>query len=265
MRKYSFIYFPFPDCLDISRYSSLFNSHLQVCVDRQVLPVASDTVDLMFSKNLAVDHSVLQMLLHKLGKQNLWLRAREVFRRKCHSGLLTAAFTSLLYECDLLKAGSSCASDFGSRCWVWSGSAKVKLVYICVCFRFSECGLLPWSISATWFRGTDCALSTGGGGASSHLWDVHHCQHSSHSSPVRAHPLSHHHSKKVNCEILAYTGSLKTDLTVESDNVQQVSGQSSSERFPAQPTFLAEGNGLDSLASYSCLQQLFRKGSTMHF
>lgn len=73
-----------PDIIDVSRYSPLFNSHLQACVDRQILPVASDTVDFMLSKNLAVDHRVLQILLHKLGKQNLWLRAREVFRRECN-------------------------------------------------------------------------------------------------------------------------------------------------------------------------------------
>lgn len=70
------------DSVNVSRYCLLFNTHLQVCVDRQTLPVASDTVDFMLSKKLAVDHSLLQILLHKLGKQNLWLRAREVFRRK---------------------------------------------------------------------------------------------------------------------------------------------------------------------------------------
>lgn len=72
-----------PDIIDISRYNPLFNSHLQACVDRQILTVASDTVDFMLSKTLAVDNTVLQILLHKLGKQNLWLRAREVFRREC--------------------------------------------------------------------------------------------------------------------------------------------------------------------------------------
>ncbi|XP_051247143.1 uncharacterized protein topaz1 isoform X2 [Dicentrarchus labrax] len=74
------------DLVSISRYHLLFNSHLQVCVDRQTLPVASDTVDFMLSKNLAVDHTVLQILLHKLGKQNLWLRAREVFRHSLSVG-----------------------------------------------------------------------------------------------------------------------------------------------------------------------------------
>lgn len=70
------------DNIDISRYNPLFNAHLQVCLDRQVFPVASDTVAFMLLKNLQVDHAMLQILLHKLGKQNMWLRAREVFRRK---------------------------------------------------------------------------------------------------------------------------------------------------------------------------------------
>lgn len=114
-----------PDSMDISRYSPLFNSHLQVCVDRQILPVASDTVDFMLSKNLAVDHTVLQILLQKLGKQNLWLRAREVFKRKYHTLVFTATLTSLHHKCELSKAGNSCRFYYGTRCWVWSVSANV--------------------------------------------------------------------------------------------------------------------------------------------
>ncbi|XP_074543778.1 uncharacterized protein topaz1 isoform X2 [Halichoeres trimaculatus] len=72
--------------VDPSMYTPLFHSHLRVCLDRQTLPVASDTVDFMLSKNLAVDHAMLHMLLHKLGKQNLWLRAREVFRHALNAG-----------------------------------------------------------------------------------------------------------------------------------------------------------------------------------
>ncbi|CAI5690147.1 unnamed protein product [Oreochromis niloticus] len=94
------------DSMDISRYSPLFNSHLQVCVDRQILPVASDTVDFMLSKNLAVDHTVLQILLQKLGKQNLWLRAREVFRRSLSVGYYPGVsappgFMTLIVPCRL--------------------------------------------------------------------------------------------------------------------------------------------------------------------
>lgn len=68
--------------MDVSNYCSVFNTHLQVCVDRQTLPVASDLVDFMLAKQLAVEPALLQTLLQKLGRQNLWLRAREVFRRE---------------------------------------------------------------------------------------------------------------------------------------------------------------------------------------
>ncbi|KAM7383930.1 hypothetical protein PAMA_011335 [Pampus argenteus] len=92
--------------IDISRYIPLFNSHLQVCVDRQILPVASDTVDFMLFKNLAVDHTMLQLLLHKLGKQNLWLRAREVFRHSLSVGYYAGVsappgFMALIVPCRL--------------------------------------------------------------------------------------------------------------------------------------------------------------------
>uniref|UniRef100_A0AAX7UFG5 Protein TOPAZ1 n=2 Tax=Astatotilapia calliptera TaxID=8154 RepID=A0AAX7UFG5_ASTCA len=94
------------DSMDISRYSPLFNSHLQVCVDRQILPVASDTVDFMLSKNLAVDHTVLRILLQKLGKQNLWLRAREVFKHSLNVGYYPGVsappgFMTLIVPCRL--------------------------------------------------------------------------------------------------------------------------------------------------------------------
>lgn len=56
-----------------------------MCLDRQKLPIATDTVDFMLCKNLAVDQAMLQILLHKLAKQNLWLRAREIFRREYHN------------------------------------------------------------------------------------------------------------------------------------------------------------------------------------
>ncbi|XP_045915148.1 protein TOPAZ1-like [Micropterus dolomieu] len=94
------------EMVDVSKYSRLFNSHLQVCVDRQTLPVASDTVDFMLCKNLAVDHAMLQILIHKLGKQNLWLRAREVFRHSVSVGYYPGVsappgFMSLIVPCRL--------------------------------------------------------------------------------------------------------------------------------------------------------------------
>ncbi|KAK9526263.1 hypothetical protein VZT92_014972 [Zoarces viviparus] len=94
------------DVVDIYRYGSLFNSHLRVCVDRQMLPVASDAVDFMLSRKLPVDHALLQMLLHKLVKQNLWLRAREVFRHSLSTGYYPGVssppgFMALIVPCRL--------------------------------------------------------------------------------------------------------------------------------------------------------------------
>ncbi|XP_054620782.1 protein TOPAZ1 isoform X2 [Dunckerocampus dactyliophorus] len=96
------------DQVDVLRYLPLFNSHLQVCVDRQVLPVASDTVDFMLSKKILVDHVVLQKLLHKLGKQNHWLRAREIFRNSLTAGYYPAVsappgFMSLIVPSRLVE------------------------------------------------------------------------------------------------------------------------------------------------------------------
>ncbi|XP_074469730.1 uncharacterized protein topaz1 isoform X3 [Sebastes fasciatus] len=94
------------DLVDVSRYGPLFNCHLQVCVERQIIPVASDTVDFMLSKKLSVDQALLQMLLHKLGKQNLWLRAREVFRHSLSTGYYPGVsappgFMELIVPCQL--------------------------------------------------------------------------------------------------------------------------------------------------------------------
>ncbi|XP_057684074.1 uncharacterized protein topaz1 isoform X1 [Corythoichthys intestinalis] len=94
------------DQVDISKYTPLFNAHLQVCVDRLMLTVASDSVDFMLSRKLPVDGDVLQRLLHKLGKQNLWLRAREVFRHSLTVGYYAAVsapagFMALIVPCRL--------------------------------------------------------------------------------------------------------------------------------------------------------------------
>ncbi|KAJ0054849.1 hypothetical protein NL108_006292 [Boleophthalmus pectinirostris] len=72
--------------IDISKYTTFFTAHLQVCLDRQIVVLASDLVNFMLSKNLPVDHTMLQMLLHRLGKQNFWLKAREIFKNSMRKG-----------------------------------------------------------------------------------------------------------------------------------------------------------------------------------
>ncbi|XP_013876576.1 uncharacterized protein topaz1 isoform X2 [Austrofundulus limnaeus] len=94
------------DLIDISRYSPQFNSHLQVCMEKQILPVAADTVNFMLCKKLPVDHSVLQTLIHKLGKQNFWLLARRLFKLSQNLGYYPEisappGFMSLTVPCRL--------------------------------------------------------------------------------------------------------------------------------------------------------------------
>ncbi|KAM9776288.1 protein TOPAZ1 isoform 2-T2 [Syngnathus typhle] len=78
------------DQVDNSRYTPLFNAHLKVCVDRLMLSVAADSVGLMLSRKVPVEDAVLRALLHKLGKQNLWLRARKIFSHSQTAGYYPA-------------------------------------------------------------------------------------------------------------------------------------------------------------------------------
>ncbi|XP_066499020.1 protein TOPAZ1 isoform X2 [Hoplias malabaricus] len=74
------------DGVDVCEYSAVFNAHLQKCVMNQVLPVAADTLEFMFKRNIRMDPSQLHIIIHKLGKQNLWNRARALFKRALAAG-----------------------------------------------------------------------------------------------------------------------------------------------------------------------------------
>lgn len=169
--RLSFVLF-FSDSVNTSRYCPLFNAHLQVCVDRQTLSAASDTVDFMLAQNLAVDHTTLQTLLQKLGKQNLWLRAREVFKREVFFFFWACFWT-----------------QHRKRCFT-------RLVFS----RFPECGVLRGRVGSPGCHDADRPVSVGRGRAGSRLWDVHHCQRHSYSTYDRGNHLQpQHHSKKVSC------------------------------------------------------------------
>ncbi|KAJ7991683.1 hypothetical protein DPEC_G00286430 [Dallia pectoralis] len=71
---------------DASVHENLFNRHLKSCVDRQSVTVAADTLNFMLSKDIAVHLPLLHDLLHKLGKQNVWLRARALFKQALSLG-----------------------------------------------------------------------------------------------------------------------------------------------------------------------------------
>ncbi|CAL8297794.1 unnamed protein product [Lota lota] len=74
------------ESVDVSQYGAVFNAHLEACMEKQMLIVASDLVELMLCKQLEVEVGLLQTLLNKLGKQKFWLRARKIFRRALIAG-----------------------------------------------------------------------------------------------------------------------------------------------------------------------------------
>ncbi|XP_053370297.1 protein TOPAZ1 [Clarias gariepinus] len=74
------------DGVQAVEYDTVFNAHLQRCVTNQVLPVAADTLEFMLTQGIPPDASELQHLIHKLGKQNSWIRARTLFKRAHSAG-----------------------------------------------------------------------------------------------------------------------------------------------------------------------------------
>lgn len=70
------------DGVQAGEYNTMFNTHLRRCVTNQVLPVAADTLEFMLAHGIPLDMSELQHLIHKLGKQNSWSRARILFKRE---------------------------------------------------------------------------------------------------------------------------------------------------------------------------------------
>ncbi|KAJ8290793.1 hypothetical protein GJAV_G00017630 [Gymnothorax javanicus] len=66
--------------VDTSQYNIVFHRHLKACVEKQNLTVASDLADLMLTKKIEVDKSLLRLLVHKLGKQSAWPKARVLYK-----------------------------------------------------------------------------------------------------------------------------------------------------------------------------------------
>lgn len=76
------LYFTFPDGVQINDYTEMFSAHLRLCVIKQTLPVAADIVEFMLIHGMVPETLQLQNLIHKLGKQNNWSRARALFKRE---------------------------------------------------------------------------------------------------------------------------------------------------------------------------------------
>lgn len=80
------------DGVQASEYSTMFNAHLRRCVINHVLPVGADTLEFMLIQGIPPDTTELQQLIHKLGKQNSWSRARTLFRCESHTFLWYSYF-----------------------------------------------------------------------------------------------------------------------------------------------------------------------------
>ncbi|XP_026145638.1 uncharacterized protein topaz1 isoform X2 [Carassius auratus] len=90
--------------VQINEYAETFNVHLRLCLVKQTLPVAADLLEFMLIHGLVPDTLQLQNLIHKLGKQNNWSRARALFKRAQSAGFYSAVVCerdSLFLPCNL--------------------------------------------------------------------------------------------------------------------------------------------------------------------
>jgi len=75
--------------VQINDYTEMFSVHLRLCVIKQTLPVAADIVEFMLIHGMVPETLQLQNLIHKLGKQNNWSRARALFKRESHNSSIS--------------------------------------------------------------------------------------------------------------------------------------------------------------------------------
>ncbi|KAM6281014.1 protein TOPAZ1 [Porphyrio hochstetteri] len=72
--------------VDVSQYSCLFNKLINACFESKNLGVSSAAVDLMLSKNIAIDFFLLRGLITALGRSSLWSKARTYYKSALSSG-----------------------------------------------------------------------------------------------------------------------------------------------------------------------------------
>ncbi|XP_046721447.1 protein TOPAZ1 isoform X1 [Silurus meridionalis] len=107
------------DGVQASEYETVFNAHLRKCVTNQVLPVAADTFEFMLTHKIQPDTSELQQLVHKLGKQNSWIRARTLFKRALSGGYYSGVACendSLALPCCLTEIEMTLAFEMFVTC-----------------------------------------------------------------------------------------------------------------------------------------------------
>ncbi|KAK2887369.1 hypothetical protein Q8A67_015597 [Cirrhinus molitorella] len=92
--------------VQINNYTETFSAHLRLCLLKQTLPVAADIVEFMLIHAMVPETLQLQNLIHRLGKQNNWSRARGLFKRAQSAGFYTAVVCerdSLFLPCSLTE------------------------------------------------------------------------------------------------------------------------------------------------------------------
>ncbi|KAK1799078.1 hypothetical protein P4O66_007344 [Electrophorus voltai] len=108
------------DGVQVGEYCSVFNTHLQRCVMNQVFPVAADTLEFMLTQGISADTTQLQKLIHKLGKQNMWSRARTLFKRAHSAGYYAEVVckkASLALPCTLNEIEMTLAFEMFITCF----------------------------------------------------------------------------------------------------------------------------------------------------
>lgn len=92
--------------VQVDEYTEMFNAHLRLCMMKQTLPVAADILEFMLAQGMVPETPQLQNLIHKLGKQNNWSRARALFNRARSAGYYSAVGCerdSLFLPCSLTE------------------------------------------------------------------------------------------------------------------------------------------------------------------
>ncbi|XP_026993983.1 protein TOPAZ1 isoform X6 [Tachysurus fulvidraco] len=107
------------DGVQASEYNTMFNAHLRRCVMSHVLPVGADTLEFMLTQGIQLDTTELQQLIHKLGKQNSWSRARTLFKRAYSAGYYSGVVweeDSLALPCCLTEIEMTLAFEMFVAC-----------------------------------------------------------------------------------------------------------------------------------------------------
>ncbi|XP_050992942.1 protein TOPAZ1 isoform X3 [Labeo rohita] len=92
--------------VQINDYTETFSAHLRMCLLKQTLPVAADILEFMLTHGMVPETIQLQNLIHRLGKQNNWSRARGLFKRAQSAGFYSAVVCerdSLFLPCSLTE------------------------------------------------------------------------------------------------------------------------------------------------------------------